>query len=153
VRNFAYLGIAVLIFFGAILFSAIITSLPDVLSFADSVANRPESVTDIVMRSRTTASAPPPERSNGMWMGAGLLAVAMVFIGALFAMMYGGGNLLRQWRLTFRTKRPGYGSTPTPLGQGGQYGPLTSITPGVRPAQHIPAHTATTPGDDDYEGF
>jgi hypothetical protein len=32
---------------------------------------QPESVSDIVLRSRTTASAPDPHHQSGMWFGAG----------------------------------------------------------------------------------
>jgi hypothetical protein len=63
---------------------------------------QPESVTDIIMRSRTTASALPPERQNGQWLGAGLLAIVLLLIAGLFALMLGGDRLLRQWRLTFK---------------------------------------------------
>jgi hypothetical protein len=80
------------------------------------VEQQPESVTDIVLRSRTTASAPDPHRQNGMWFGAGLLALVLVFIASLFALMFGGDRLLRQWRLTFkrRGKRGGLPHHPYP---------------------------------------
>jgi hypothetical protein len=78
------------------------------------VEQQPESVSDIVLRSRTTASAPDPHRQNGMWFGAGLLAVVLVFIASLLALMFGGGTLLRQWRLAFKRPRR-HAGRPTPL--------------------------------------
>ena len=74
----------------------------DAISAYVTLQTRPESVTDIIMRSRTTASALPPERQNGQWLGAGLLAIVLLLIAGLFTLMLGGDRLLRQWRLTFK---------------------------------------------------
>ena len=67
----------------------------DAISAYVTLQTRPESVTDIILRSRTTASAVPPERQNGQWLGAGLLAIVLLLIAGLFALMLGGDRLLR----------------------------------------------------------
>ena len=109
---------------------------------------QPESVTDIVMRSRTTASAPAPERSSGLWLGAGFLAITLVVIGSLLALMFGGGNLLRQWRLAFRRSRarvPAYPPVPAAPQPPHPPSPPTPLTPSTPPAEQLPPWT-----DDGY---
>ena len=85
-----------------VLIAAAANSADAAISAYVELREQPESVTDIVMRSRTTASAPAPERRSGLWLGAGFLAITLVVIGSLLALMFGGGSLLRQWRLAFR---------------------------------------------------
>ena len=96
---------------------------------------QPESVSDIVVRSRTTASAPDPHRQNGIWFGAGLLAIVLVFIASLFALMFGGDRLLRQWRLTF--KRRGKRGGPHP-----PQSPYPTGLPEANPPTYLPPPTA-----------
>ena len=67
-------------------------------------AAAPPSVSDTIMQSRQTPPVAPHSRQNGMWLGAGLLALVVVVIGGLLFLMHGGAELLRQWRLA--RKRP-----------------------------------------------
>jgi hypothetical protein len=114
------------------------------------IEKQPESVSDIVLRSRTTASAPDPHRQNGMWFGAGLLAIVLVFIASLLALMFGGGNLLRQWRLAFRRPRRHAAATPHY-----QQPPYTSLPPApdeiqpLLPTRRTPRAEQLPPWSDD----
>ena len=97
---------------------------------------QPESVSDIVLRSRTTASAPDPHRQNGMWFGAGLLALVLVFIASLFALMFGGDRLLRQWRLTFKRRGGKRGGPASP------HHPYPTNLPEAPQSPYLPPPTA-----------
>lgn len=131
-----------------VLIAAAANSADAAISAYVELREQPESVTDIVMRSRTTASAPAPERSSGLWLGAGFLAITLVVIGSLLALMFGGGSLLRQWRLAFRRSRarlPAY--PPGPAAHQPPYPPYptTPLTPTTPPAEQLPPWT-----DDGY---
>ncbi len=67
-------------------------------------AAQPPSVTDAIMQSRQTPPVEPEHRRNGVWLGAGLLALVVLLIGSLLFIMHGGAEFLRQWRLA--RKRP-----------------------------------------------
>ncbi len=132
-----------------VLIAAAANSADAAISAYVELREQPESVTDIVMRSRTTASAPAPERSSGLWLGAGFLAITLVVIGSLLALMFGGGSLLRQWRLAFRRSRarvPAYPPGPAAAHQP-PYPPYptTPLTPTTPPAEQLPPWT-----DDGY---
>ena len=99
----------------------------------------------------TTASAPAPESRSGLWLGAGFLAITLVVIGSLLALMFGGGSLLRQWRLAFRRSRarvpaypPGPAANQPPYPPYPPY-PTTPLTPSTPPAEQLPPWT-----DDGY---
>jgi len=131
-----------------VLIAAAASAADEAISAYVELREQPESVTDIVMRSRTTASAPAPERSSGLWLGAGFLAITLVVIGSLLALMFGGGSLLRQWRLAFRRRRarlPAY--PPGPAAHQPPYPPYptTPLTPSTPPAEQLPPWT-----DDGY---
>ena len=132
-----------------VIIAAVANSADAAISAYVELREQPESVTDIVMRSRTTASAPDPERSSGLWLGAGFLAITLVVIGSLLALMFGGGSLLRQWRLAFRRSRarlPAYPPGPAAAHQlpYPPY-PTTPLTPSTPPAEQLPPWT-----DDGY---
>jgi hypothetical protein len=67
-------------------------------------ARQPDSATDLIFRSRQLAPADPITRRQSGWLGAGLLALFLVLLGAMLFLMQGGSEFLRQWRLT--RKRP-----------------------------------------------
>ena len=100
------------------------------------VEQQPESVSDIVLRSRTTASAPDPHRQNGMWFGSGLLALVLVFVASLFALMFGGDRLLRQWRLTFKRRGGKRGGPASP------HHPYPTSLPEAPQPPYLPPPTA-----------
>ncbi len=132
-----------------VLIAAAASAADAAISAYVELREQPESVTDIVMRSRTTASAPAPERTSGMWLGAGFLAITLVVIGSLLALMFGGGSLLRQWRLAFRRSRAGVPAYPPGPAVAHQppyppY-PTTPLTPSTPPAEQLPPWT-----DDGY---
>ena len=132
-----------------VLIAAAANSADAAISAYVELREQPESVTDIVMRSRTTASAPAPERSSGLWLGAGFLAITLVVIGSLLALMFGGGSLLRQWRLAFRRSRarlPAYPPGPAAASQP-PYPPYptTPLTPSTPHTEQLPPWT-----DDGY---
>ena len=132
-----------------VLIAAAANSADAAISAYVELREQPESVTDIVMRSRTTASAPAPERNSGLWLGAGFLAITLVVIGSLLALMFGGGSLLRQWRLAFRRSRarvPAYPPAPAAAHHPPHppY-PTTPLTPSTPPAEQLPPWT-----DDGY---
>lgn len=67
-------------------------------------SNRPESVTDTIMRSRQTAPIANSDGNHTTWFGAGLMGFAIVVIGSAIFILRGGSEFLRQWRLA--RKRP-----------------------------------------------
>ena len=75
-------------------------------------ALQPPSATDLIMQSRQTPPASPDSHNRAMLIGAGLLALTMVLIGAAVFTMQGGTELLRQWRLA--RKRPYRHRQPSP---------------------------------------
>ena len=69
-------------------------------------AMQPETVADVVMRSRQTAPVSPTRTTTGWW-GAGLLAIVLLIMAAILFLMRGGTDFLRQWRLARKAdKRP-----------------------------------------------
>ena len=130
-----------------VLIAAAANSADAAISAYVELREQPESVTDIVMRSRTTASAPAPERRSGLWLGAGFLAITLVVIGSLLALMFGGGSLLRQWRLAFRRSRARVPAYPPAAAHQPPYPPYptTPLTPSTPPAEQLPPWT-----DDGY---
>jgi hypothetical protein len=65
-------------------------------------AQQPASATDTILQSRQTPPAAPENRSSALWLGAGLLAIALVLLGSVLFTMRGGSELMRQWRLMQR---------------------------------------------------
>lgn len=104
--------------------------------------SQPESVADIIMRSRTTASAIPPERQSGMALGAGFFAIVLFAIASVIAFLFYGERFAKQWRLLRRKRsapRPSYPSPTQP-----SFLPPTEQTPliGRTPAtRELPAWT------------
>lgn len=95
---------------------------------------RPSSAVDAVMRSRETAAATPD--SNGL-MIIGFLAVALLIAGAIIFMLRGGGEFLRQWRLTMRKQPAGPGRPFLPQAQYGQWTDVPQV-PGARRVPSLP---------------
>ena len=125
-----------ILFLVLVIMAALSTSADAFIGAYVDLQTQPESVSDIVMRSRTTASAPDPHRQNGMWFGAGLLAIVLIFIAGLFAVMFGGERLLRQWRLAFRKGKRGHSQPPAytpPYVSGPQQETLPTPTAGRTP--------------------
>ena len=72
------------------------------------IAMQPQSAADLIITSRTTA---PADRSNAGWLGAGLVALTLVGLGAVAFTMKGGTDFLKQWRL-LNKKNKGQGQRP-----------------------------------------
>jgi hypothetical protein len=118
--------------FGA-LFSAAISIVGNhAIDVMAEQASNP-SAADLIFQSRQT---PPvaPDRSNAGWLGAGLLAVVLVSLGAVVFTMKGGADLLRQWRLAM--KKPGHMPMTRPLPHA-PYSPELQEIPNVPPARRL----------------
>lgn len=95
-------------------------------------AQQPPSAADTILQSRQTPAVTPDDGSRVAWLGAGLLAVTLVVLGAVLFTMRGGAELLRQWRLA--RKRPSRRRQQTP------YPPTVTWTeiPQARPVRYLP---------------
>ena len=91
------------------------------------------SATDIIMKSRQTP-AETADRSSAAWLGAGLLAIALVSMGAAVFVMRGGTDLLKQWRLA--QKRPMHRRPVQPIPQV-PYSPHLREVPNVPPTRRL----------------
>lgn len=100
-RVIAVLGLA----FGILLALALLASGPAVVDATANHAARQKTVSELVMESRQTAPHNAPPRSAAALYGAGLLAVALLGIGAVLVMMRGGTDFLKQLRLMRRQAR------------------------------------------------
>ncbi len=113
---------------------------PQIANIAVEHAQRPQSPTDLVMMSRTTAPAPDPHHGGG---AVGSLAVGLVIVAAAAALFKYGGEALRQLRLVKGKKKSGF--APVPMRP-----PLYDIPqlPSARSAPRVPV----LPDGFDWEG-
>lgn len=106
------------LFMLVILVTAIATAVtgPRAVDAYVDLQSRPETVTDITMRSRTTATVTNPHRQNGVLLGAGLCAIFMVIVGGAYALLLGGEKAMKQARGLLR-KHGGARPAPAPQPQ------------------------------------
>lgn len=90
-------------FFACSLAGLVISLAADqaIITAAD-MAMQPDSASDIIIRSRTTA---PADRSNAGWLGAGLVALTIVGLGGVFVSMKGGAEFFKQFRLLKKSNK------------------------------------------------
>lgn len=112
------------------------------IATAADMAVQPDSASDIIIRSRTTA---PADRSGTLWFGAGILALALVGIGAAVFTMKGGTEFLKQLRLFKKKQNRQFRQQPylPPV-----YEPPYSELPGVRPVRRLPELPAWSDSDE-----
>lgn len=104
------------------------------IATAADVVMQPDSAADLIIRSRTTA---PVDRSGTLWFGAGILALALVAIGAAVVVMRGGTDFLKQLRLLKKRQRPPQ-QRPHPL-------PIQQIPYGEPPTIRRPRRVSNLP--------
>ncbi len=97
-------------------------------------ATQPDSATDLIMRSRETAPTEPANRRSSSWLGAGVLALGIVSIGATVFLLRGGTEFLRQWRLMHKASARPQRHSPQPL----PYYPTWPELPPVPSARYLP---------------
>ncbi|MCP4423500.1 MAG: hypothetical protein GY803_03315 [Chloroflexi bacterium] len=95
----------------------------------DAMTEQSPNATDIIMKSRQTP-AHTADRLNMGWLGAGLLAIVLVSMGAVVFAMRGGSDLLKQWRLTFKKSTQRRPMPPLPY---------TPYSPDLREIPNAPA--------------
>jgi hypothetical protein len=69
---------------------------PKVVDAYVHIQAQPETVTDIAMRSRQTATVTDPHRQTGILLGAGLCAIVVVLVGGLTLVLLFGEKFLKQ---------------------------------------------------------
>ena len=69
---------------------------PKVVDAYVDLQSQPETVTDIAMRSRQTATVTDPHRQTGILIGAGLCAIVVVIGGGLTLLLLFGEKFLKQ---------------------------------------------------------
>lgn len=123
----------ILIFVFGALFSAAVSIVGNhaIDVMAEQAAN--PSAADIIMQSRQTPAV-TPDRSSAGWLGAGLLAIVLVSLGAVYVSMKGGADFLKQWRLL--RKKSGHNPVTRPLPYG-PYSPDLREIPGVPTARQL----------------
>ena len=97
-------------------------------------AIQPDSATDLIMRSRETAPIEPANRRSSSWLGAGILALGVVTIGATVFLVRGGTEFLRQWRLMHKSSARPQRRSPQPL----PYYPTWPELPAVPSTRYLP---------------
>lgn len=101
---------------------------PQLAQIAVDNASRPQSPTDLIMMSRSTA---PASTSQGIG-AAGWFAVVLVLSAAVIGILYFGSQALRQWRLAKGKQR--HSPAPVPMRQIYDIPQL----PMARPAPRVP---------------
>lgn len=139
-RVIAVLGLA----FGILLALALLASGPAVVDATANHAARQKTVSELVMESRQTAPHNAPPRSAAALYGAGLLAVALLGIGAVVVVMRGGTDYLKQLRLL---RRQGTRSLRQPYPQ-----QTIDDVPAVRPLRQLPRMVEDENSHLDYYG-
>lgn len=135
--------LVLLTFFACSLAGLVLSLAADqAIATAADVAMQPDSAADLIIRSRTTA---PESRSGTLWFGAGILALALVGIGAAIFAMRGGTDFLKQMRLLKKKQsQPQQRPYLPPV-----YQPPYSELPAVRPARRLRELSAWSESDDE----
>lgn len=115
-------------------------SAGDAIATAADMAVQPDSAADLIIRSRTTA---PDSRAGTLWFGAGILALALVGIGAAVITMKGGTEFLKQLRLLKKKQSRQRQPHLPPV-----YEPPYSELPAVRPVRRLPELPAWSDSDE-----
>lgn len=82
-------------FLALLILAALSLSARELTNAYVELQSRPQTVTDIAMRSRTTPTITEPQ-AGGRLFGAGLLAIGLVVVGAAYALLLGGERAMKQ---------------------------------------------------------
>jgi len=140
--------ILVLLVLGGLLLAAVVLAISRSADHAVdayvAIQAQPDSAAELALLSRQTP--PIAVDHTRSWAGAGLLALALVVVGAMVIVLRGGTDFLRQWRLVRRRPAPlsSQPCTPTPPPLPGTipyYAPPVDNLPRVQRPQELPTWT------------
>ena len=138
-RQLVLLLFSVAIVLGLGVLALVATIAPTMAETVSEMDTAPVSAVDLVFESRQTPVI-APEASGGGWVTVLAVLLVLVVVGAvLFAISRGGGELIRQWRLTFKKKQSRY---PAPYNVVPHMAQLTpqevQLLTNARQAQQVP---------------
>lgn len=121
---------------------------PKVVDAYVELKAQPETVTDIAMRSRQTATVTDPHRQTGILLGAGLFAITVVIGGGLTLFLLFGEKFLKQAKGLLRKRG---GARPAQLPQP-QYPRVVDPYDAGETRYALPSRS-TRPAHEDETGF